>query len=426
MRKPWRFLWLLIPGLALSAFVSSPAQTPPPGSEVKQATLVVPAKDLGRKPRDGSKLPETAQPIYFSAERAMEWLKRTNRADGRFVYGCQPALRVQIDGDNFASQAGATLALARSARYFQDRAGTAKASQAALALLLETMTDADDKSLRYLAAPPMAVDRLSAHGLLISAIHELDASDKYEDLLKQADQLCNYLRVQQAKDGSLCVAVDTTLLKSGSVELDAERAGWALQGIIRSHKQRPQEWKLDMLRKARSHYAMAWQQNKSLAMVCSQTPAYAEAYLQSNDPAFKDTVFAMNDWLLGLQYRDDFDSARKHWSGGFQRFRAGKAELGVPDISSALPAESLAEACRVARHAGDLTRLKNYERALIHNIHFLMSLQYTAAKTQHFVDPFRPAILGAFHASHQDGNLRIDYTQHALCAMVQYLDAVIE
>ena len=183
MRKSWQFVWLLIPGALLGAFVTSSAQTPP-ASQIKQATLVVPAKDAFRKPRDGSKLPETAQPIYFSAERAMEWLKRTNRADGRFVYGFQPALRVQIDGDNFASQAGATFALARSARYYQDRAGTAKASQAALALLLETMLDADDQTLRYLAAPPMAVDRLSAHGLLISAIHELDASDKYDDLLR--------------------------------------------------------------------------------------------------------------------------------------------------------------------------------------------------------------------------------------------------
>ena len=425
MYKPWQFVWLLIPVALLGAFVTSPAQSPP-ASQIKQATLIVPAKDAFRKPRDGSTLPETAQPIYFSAERAMEWLKRTNRADGRFVYGFQPALRVQIDGDNFASQAGATFALARAARYYQDRAGTAKASQAALSLLLETMLDADNRTLRYLAAPPMAVDRLAAHGLLISAIHELDGSDKYDDLLKQADQLCNYLRQQQRSDGSLCVSVDSTLLKSGSDELDADRAGWALQGIIRSHKQRPQEWKLDMLRKARGYYASAWQQNKSLALVCSQTPAYAEAYLQSNDPAFKEIVFTMNDWLVGLQYRDDFDSTRKHWGGGFQRFRAGKAEPAVPDISSALPAESLAEACRVARQAGDLTRLKTYERALIRNIHFLMSLQYTAAKTQHFVDPFRPAILGAFHASHQDGNLRIDYTQHALCAMMQYLDAVIE
>jgi hypothetical protein len=55
-----------------------------------------------------------------------------------------------------------------------------------------------------------------------------------------------------------------------------------------------------------------------------------------------------------------------------------------------------------------------------------MSLQYTGNKTDHFVEKFRPWIQGAFYASPQDGNLRLDYTQHPLCAMVQYLDAVVE
>ena len=73
-----------------------------------------------------------------------------------------------------------------------------------------------------------------------------------------------------------------------------------------------------------------------------------------------------------------------------------------------------------------MPRLQRYERALLLNLHFVMSLQYTIPRVQHFVEPFRPALLGAFHGSHQDGNLSLDHTQHPLCAMVQYLDAVIE
>lgn len=417
-----RKIWLLIPFVFLGLFVHSHGQTQPE-PPIKEATHLVPAKNA--KPRDPAKLSEMAQPIYYSAQRAMDWLKRANRPDGRFVYGFQPALRVQLDGDNFQSQAGAAFALARSARYYQDEGCTVRARAAILALLMETITDPPgDKaaSVRHVAAPPFAVNRLSSHGLLMSAIYELDCPDRCPDLLANADQLGNYLRAQQRADGALFVLNGTTMLKSGSDENDAEHAGWALQGIARSHKLRPAEWKLELLRKARAHYVAQWQQNKNLATVCTHTPAFAEAYVLTKDNAFKDTVYAMNDWLLTLQYRDDFDSARKHWAGGFQRFREGKAEHAVPDTRSALPAESLAEACRVARHAGDLARLKTYEQALVRNIHFLMSLQYTTAKTQHFVDPFRPSVLGAFHASHQDGNIRIDYTQHALCAMVQYLE----
>jgi hypothetical protein len=414
MRKHW-LPCTLIP-LAIAGILW--AQPP-----IQQATHIVPA-NLPR--REASKLAEVAQPIYYSAASAMEWLKRASKPDGRFVYGFQPSLRVQIDGDNFISQAGAAMALARAARYYRDDAGTAKARQAILTLLLETMPDPQDKNVRYTAAPPGALNRLASHGLLVSAIHELAKPEECKDLLEQAEQLCNYLRQQQRPDGSLFVSFGTDLLKSGSAELDAEQAGLALQGIIRSHKQRPAPWKLEAMRKALGYYQGYWQNNKNVATVVSHTPAYAEAYLLTKDPAYKDAVFAMNDWLVGLQYREEADTSRKYWSGGFPRSNHGKEEPGAPDIGSALPAESLVEACRIARVTGDLPRLQRYERALIANLHFLMSLQYTGAKTQHFVEAYRPSVLGAFHGSHQDGNLKLDYTQHPLCAMVQYLDTVVD
>ena len=422
MRKTWLACLLLLP---LAIFLQGPAQTqPPPKQEVIPATNIVPADPLALKPREGDKLPENAQPIFYSAHKAMEWLKLTNKPDGRFVYGFQPSLCVLLEGDNFRSQAGATFALARAARYYRDGRGTAIARQAALALLLETMVDAEDKTARHTAAPPTYVNRLSSHGLLISAICELTPPG--QDLLEQAEQLCNYLRRQQRTDGSLLVADGANPIRSASAEVDAEHAGWALQGVVRLHKIRPTDWKLDLVRKAHRHYYAAWQQSKNLETVCSHTPAYAEAYRSTKDAAFAESVFAMNDWLIGLQYQEDLNSPRKNWTGGFPRARDGKQEMVAPDIRSALAAESLAEACRVAKQAGDLPRLQRYERALIQNLHFVMSLQYTRAKTQHFVEKFQPSVLGAFHDSHQDGNLRLDSTQHPLCAMVQYLETVVE
>ena len=72
-----------------------------------------------------------------------------------------------------------------------------------------------------------------------------------------------------------------------------------------------------------------------------------------------------------------------------------------------------------------LRQYRHYSEALERCLQFLATLQYTDANTQHFADWYRPALLGAFHASHEDGNLRIDYTQHAVCALVQYLTHVV-
>ncbi len=407
--------------LSLSLFPLLVLAQPAP---IVQTSRVVPAPSSPQKPRDVATIPAGGQPIYFCADRATDWLRLANRPDGRFKYGLQPSLKVGLDGDNYLSQAGAAFALARAGRYFRDERVTAVARQALLTLLLETMPDPDDKTCRYSAGPPMAISRLYANGTLVLAIHEL--ANPASDLLDKADELCNYIRKQQRPDGSLLVTIGPNLVRSNQPDGDAENAGWALQGLIRSCKRRPADWKLDIVRKARSYYHDYWHANRSIACVASQTPAYAEAYVLTKEKGFADTVFAMNDWLIGLQYRDEFESTRAHWAGGFPRCQQNKVDSVTPDIASARAAVSLAEACRVAKHAGDLPRLQRYERALLNNVQFLMKLQYTSYNTDHFTPSFRPNIIGAFFASHQDGNIRIDYTQHALTAMVQYLDAVIE
>ena len=98
-----------------------------------------------------------------------------------------------------------------------------------------------------------------------------------------------------------------------------------------------------------------------------------------------------------------------------------KPAASVPQVTSALYAQGLADACRVAKQVGEPARLQHYRDSLERGLQFLTTLQYTDSNTQHFADWYRPALLGAFCASHQDGNLRIDYTEHAVSALVQYL-----
>ena len=107
--------------------------------------------------------------------------------------------------------------------------------------------------------------------------------------------------------------------------------------------------------------------------------------------------------------------------GGFSGWADGKAQDTPPTAASAAFAESLANACRVARQKVDLSRYRRYSEATERCLQFLTTLQYNEANTQHFAGWYRAKLVGGFHASDQDGDLRIDYTQHAVAAMVQYL-----
>jgi hypothetical protein len=96
-------------------------------------------------------------------------------------------------------------------------------------------------------------------------------------------------------------------------------------------------------------------------------------------------------------------------------------------VASATCAEGLAEACRVAREAADLERHRRYLAALEPCLQFLTTLQYTDGNTQHFAPLYRQRLLvGGFHGSHRDGDLRLDHSQHAVCAMIQYLTYVAQ
>jgi hypothetical protein len=371
-----------------------------------------PAADRGIKPaNDLNKLTFFQRQVHLSALRGTEWLVRSNRVDGRFQAGVVPALCKPLEADHYLRQAGAALALARTARFFKDERSGALARQAVLTLLLDTEKDPADAQARRTVFPPALVSRLGAAGLLVLAIHELPAPG--DDLLAQADELCNFLRRQQRPDGALS--------EGEPASADAGYfAGLALHGLAASQRQRPATWKLDMLRKARTYYQAAWRANKRPEMVPAHTAACAEAFLLTRERAFADFANEMNDWLCTLQY-DQPDPRQALWHGGFMGWADGKPLGTAPDINSAAYAEALGQACRIARQAGDLERHTRYTQALERCLQFLLTLQYTEANAQHFAEWYRPKILGGFYASHQDGTLRLDYAQHALGALVQYL-----
>lgn len=384
---------------------------------VVPALAVKPVRETSAESRDLAKFTPQQRHFYLSAKGGMEWLLRVNKADGRFLPGFIPALRAPVEADNFLHQAGATFALARAATLFHDERAAAVAKQALLTLLLETAVDPKTQA-RYTAAPEAFLNRLATAGLLILAIHELPNPAK--DLLQHAEQLAHYLRLQQQADGSFAGAEQDAKARA---EIVRECSGPALHALMRSHTLQPAPWKLDAVKKARAFHHGWWKQYKNLPMIPEHTAAYAAAYLTTKEPAFADSVFEMNDWLCGLQITN-VDPRRGHWAGGFPPSNDGAT---APDIRSATAAASLVEACRVARAAGDAARLNRYRTALENCLLFVTTLQYTEGNTQHFADAYRHACLvGGFHHSHQDGDLRIDNTQYALAALVQYCKYVAE
>jgi hypothetical protein len=395
---------------------SGTSSLPPNGEPIQPASYTAPAGATRPTPqgRDLSHLTPLQQQMVLTAQRGADWMFRMHGVKGRFVPGYLPALKQEMEGDHFLRQAGAAYALARSACFSGEERYAVRATQAILALLDDTVTDSTDATSRHTGMPPIVVNRLASASVLVLAVCALPAPQK--DMLEQAEQLCNHIRKQAQASGAL-----------GFADKDDEEAqsypGLALHALLLSHKHRSAAWKLDLARKALPYYRAWWKDHKSLSFAPTQVAACSEAYLATREKDFADFAFEMADWLCGMQYTQ-IEPKRMLWYGGFMTCHDGRAVETPPTVDSARCAEGLVEACRIARELGDVVRHQRYTDALERCLQFLATLQYTDAGTQHFAEWYRPRIVGAFHPSHQDGNLRIDYTQHAVTALYGYLEQV--
>lgn len=382
-------------------------------------TLIVCAAPLFADPPakgpDPRKLSPVERHIFASAQRGADFLNRQCKPDGRFQYGLLPALRQPMEGDHFPRQVLAAGTLARAGKYFGDERALAAAQVALLSLLLETTADPKEPSVRFTAAPSQLVHRPATVASFLTAIYELPQPPA--DLAEKADQFANFLAKQARQDGSLDLAESKEQLE----ESIRHYAGPVLLGIARSQAVRPASWKPEFLKRARSHYLTHWRQNKNVPEAAGLTAAFAEAFHRTQDKEYASAVFEMSDWLVTVQYRN-LEARRQHWVGGFLPWTQGNAVSLPPDVSSALPAESLAHACRVASALGDVNRLQQYRQSTELALSFLSRLQYTEGNTQHFADWYQKFLQGGFYASFHDGNLRLDYTQQSLAAMVAYLE----
>jgi len=394
--------------------------TPP----VPTAPIVSPTAPSSSKPRDFTNLNDAQKQILFSCKRGAEFLYNMNRNDGRFRYGFVPALNRPLEGDHYLRQVGAAFALARAARFTGEQRYDNYATQAVLTLLDETTVD-DPKNpqVRYTKPPSLLVNRLGAAGLLVAAINELPSPQP--DVLQQSEELCNFIRKQARADGSLRFSDDGDDGKPLAEDPEGknEYPGEALYALMLSQRHRPAAWKTELVRKAVAFYHPYWLKHKNAVFVPWQTAAYTEAYLATKEKVFADCVNEMNEAICELQYTQT-EQRHPEWRGGFRLAADGRNVDAEPRIDSAMFAESLAEACRVARQAGDVKHYEQFSNALGECLRFLTLLQYTEGNTSHFDESYRKRLLGGFYASHQDGNLRIDYTQHAVSAMVQYLEVV--
>ncbi|VTR95959.1 Marine sediment metagenome DNA, contig: S01H4_L03532 (Fragment) OS=marine sediment metagenome GN=S01H4_20621 PE=4 SV=1 [Gemmata massiliana] len=370
--------------------------------------------------------PQNTQFAVRGSLMAAEWLAKMGQPHGRFLHGYLPALRQPMNGDHDLRQAQATLAMAQTAKFSGDQKHAAIASQAVLAMLASTKVDANDPNCRVPVQMSFVCNRVGFASLVVLAIVELpNPSDK---LLDDAERLCAFLRTQLRTDGSVQYTDNPT---DDPTKLDPagfnEYPGLALHALAASNRVRPADWKKDAVKKGVTYYHAAFRAKPHPALVATVTPAATELYLQTKATEAATAAFEMNDWLCALQITGN-DTRMPQWAGGFRSVADGRTVDAPPSaFDTGRYIHSLACAYQLTRVIGDLTHEEKYRPALSSAVQFLYGLQFLETNTRHFEDNFRAKMLmGAFHLSPTDGNLRIDATASAMAGLLRFLSCGAE
>ena len=168
-------------------------------------------------------------------------------------------------------------------------------------------------------------------------------------------------------------------------------------------------------------YYRAWhldEVNRNPAFVPWHTQADYLVWQETRDPALRNFIFEMNDWLLAMQQGDEVPYP--DLQGRF--YNPERPEFGPPHASSTgVYLEGLIDAYRLAVAVGDEARAERYRLAIRRGLRNVMQLQFQDEIDLYYTE--EPArVRGGVRTELYDNVIRVDNVQHNLLAVLKILE----
>lgn len=345
-----------------------------------------------------------------AARDAARWLARGVRDDGRFRYLVDGPTNRTLAGYEITRHAGATYFLAKASAEFAD-AELAHAALRAASWLRDERTQVC-RSARCVAEGPVA--SLGASALTLLAYTEVVRTGLDPSYRVHLAPLAQFLEEQQRPNGSFFHQYDRASATPIDVELPYY-AGEAALALSRFHRVSPEPHALDSASRALTHLVgSAWRFFGSDYFRAEEhwtCQAMADLWDRAPSPSALHFCETWHAWNLPMQMEHDelpYDAA-----GAF-----GVSRVVTPRLTpAAARAESLVAVVEAARRAGrPPSVLEPLEWQLERALGARLRSQFSPGPTHLFSEP--SAVYGAIPGSVVDWQLRIDYAQHAGCALL--------
>jgi uncharacterized protein (TIGR00296 family) len=329
-----------------------------------------------------------------------DYLLRTQRPDGGFVYEYDPAANTSSSADNIVRQL-ATIWIVAQLSHREDTARCQGGLSRALPYIRARMRRVSaDRDVLVVSDETVAAALGSNAFALLALVASEDGALEHE-----AKELADAILSLQRPDGGF----HTEFSGTTRPEQEDFYPGEAMLALMHLHARYPDPRYPDALRRALPYYREHFRRQPSSAFVAWQMAAYAHLFRLTGELQYADFVFELADAILALQH---VGAAIRYpdYVGGYRSRRQ-------PGIPSATYNEGVLEALAVAKRIGNRERIARYQRAGLLAALFTLRLQFTRDSAYYVEHPERA--LGAFRASLADCTLRIDHTQHALSSLLK-------
>ncbi len=344
---------------------------------------------------------------------AGDWIQEDQKYDGSFHYLYYPLNDSYTSDYNILRHAGTTYAILM----LFERTGELRYLRVALDGInfLLKYIDYVDKDTSYI----LHDDKGKLGGTALSLL----CLTKYKDLTKNPvfddyiDKMGEFLLYMQEDEGWF----RSFYYYEGDYDYNENSSiypGEAMLALIRLYKTMGEDKYLEALEKAYTFYSndqkYEW---RNSAFIPWTTSAFAEAYEETEKIEYANFAFAMSDFQLNWQIKtDQFDEEDNNLKGGFS---------SEPSINTASYLEGIGDTYKLAKLIDNALKIEVYESALIIGAEFILSLQYRHEEVEEFTHPGRA--FGGFHLTlsgddERWSEIRIDYTQHSLSAILKILN----
>lgn len=354
-----------------------------------------------------SKIPlktDLSKKLHQAIIEGGDFLVRIQNPDGSYKYKYDAELNSYSSSNNILRHTGVVYSLLLLYEYSGQQKYLDSAKKG-INFLLENIEYIDDDTAYVYFNNKAKLGGAALAVISLAKLETIENTGQYNDIIKDLTNFILFMQEDAGKFQSFYIYNDQFVSPKDSKIYPGE----AMLALVRAYHLFDEERYLESLENAFPFYKLEFVRDPNSNFVIWTPVAFVELYKIMPEEKYANFVFQMEDYISEFQYLENY-TIREH-VGGYG------PEL--PSINAGSRTEGISDAYLLAKKLSDQTRTERYQKSMLLASNFLLQLQNSESNVIKYQGP--DDVNGAFYHNFNSSTARIDYTQHAISAMIKTL-----